>query len=78
MANIWITNAGIEGHTEHKRLTRGFETLEAAQKFADKKTADGKTVYDVFRRRGRYAVEYEKVTRVVYDKDGFAETRIDI
>ena len=73
-----ITNVGIEGHTERKVLTRSFETVEEAQRFANRKTAEGKTVYDVFRRRGRYAVEYEKVTRVVYDKDGFPEKRIDI
>lgn len=75
---VRITNVGIEGHVEHKRLTRSFETLDAAQKFADRKAAEGKTVYDIFRWHGRYAVEYEKVTRVVYDKDGFPEKRIDI
>ena len=73
MANIRITNAGIEGHTEHRYLTRSFETLEAAQKFAA-----GKTVFDIFRRRGRFVVEYEKITRVLYDKDGFPEKRVDI
>lgn len=75
---VRITNVGIEGHTERKVLTRSFETVEEAQRFANRKIAEGKTVFDVFRRRGRIAVEYEKVTRVLYDKDGFPETRIDI
>lgn len=73
MANIRIKEVGIEGHIEHKVLKRSFETVEAAQKFAA-----GKMVFDIFGRRGRFVVEYEKITRVLYDKDGFPEKRVDI
>ena len=73
MARKTVVSCGIDGHTERKVLTRSFETLEAAQKFAE-----GRFVHDIYKRNGRFAVEYEKTTRVVYDKDGFPAKRFDV
>ena len=39
-----------------RTLTRSFETLEAANKFAD-----GKNVLDIFRKKGKFVVEWLKV-----------------
>lgn len=38
-----------------RTLTRSFDTLEAAQRFAN-----GKDVNDIFRRKGKYVVEWFK------------------
>lgn len=64
---------GIGGGPQHmiRTLTRSFDTLEAAQKFAE-----GKRGADVFKRRGRYAVEWQKVCRD-YDDDGNKVPRYD-
>lgn len=39
-----------------RTLTRSFETLEAANKFAD-----GKNVLDIYRNKGKFVVEWLKV-----------------
>ena len=43
------------GHYMVRTLTRSFDTLEAAQRFAN-----GKDVNDIFRRKGKYVVEWFK------------------
>ena len=43
------------GYYIERVLTRSFPTLEAAQKFAD-----GKNVLDIFRKNGKYVVEWVK------------------
>lgn len=45
------------GHTIHKRLTRSFDSLEQANKFAE-----GKQVIDIYVCDGRYKVEWLKTT----------------
>ena len=43
------------GYYTERTLTRSFQTLEAAQKFAD-----GKDVRDVYRKNGKFVVEWVK------------------
>ena len=43
------------GYYTDRTLTRSFQTLEAAQKFAD-----GKDVRDIFRKDGKFVVEWVK------------------
>lgn len=43
------------GYFITRTLTRSFDTLEAAQKFAE-----GKKVMDIFRKNGRFTVEWLK------------------
>ena len=45
------------GHYIRRIFTRSFDTLEAAQRFAE-----GKDVIDIFRSHGRYKVEWQNVT----------------
>ena len=56
-----IIERSIDFHVEQRTLHRSFDTLEAAQKFAE-----GKTVIDIFRSQGRFKVEYLKTKRVDY------------
>ena len=44
------------GYTIERKLTRSFDTLEQAQKFAENKRNA-----DIFRSKGRYTVEWLKV-----------------
>ena len=44
------------GYYIERILTRSFETLEAANKFAE-----GKNVRDIFRKKGKFVVEWLKV-----------------
>lgn len=46
------------GHYTRRKLTRSFDTLEAAQKFAE-----GKIVLDIYRANGRFKVEWLKETQ---------------
>ena len=43
------------GYYTERTLTRNFPTLEAAQKFAE-----GKDVKDIYRRNGKFVVEWVK------------------
>lgn len=45
------------GHTIHKKLTRSFDSLEQANKFAE-----DKQVIDIYVSGGRYKVEWLKIT----------------
>lgn len=45
------------GHTKERRLSRSFDTLDEAQRFAE-----GKRVTDIYRKHGRYTVEWIKGT----------------
>ena len=45
------------GYYKERTLTRSFDTLDAAQKFAE-----GKDVRDIYRNRGRFTVEWVKTT----------------
>lgn len=45
------------GYYKRKTLTRSFSTLDEAKKFAE-----GKQVKDIFKSKGRYVVEWEKLT----------------
>lgn len=47
------------GYYIERTLTRSFQTLEAAQKFAE-----GKNVKDIYRRNGKFVVEWVKTTIV--------------
>ena len=44
------------GYYTRKVLTRSFQTLEAAEKFAE-----GKDVRDIYRNKGKYVVEWVKM-----------------
>lgn len=65
MAKRIIANS-IDFHVEQRTLSRSFDTLEAAQKFAE-----GKDVRDIYRAHGRFKVEWEHTKRVDYDENGF-------
>ena len=56
-----IVESSVDHHVEQRTLSRSFDTLEAAQKFAE-----GKDVRDIYRAHGRYKVEWVKTTRVTY------------
>ena len=43
------------GYYTNRTLTRSFDTLEAAQKFAE-----GKDTQDIYRSKGKYVVEWVK------------------
>ena len=58
-----IIERSIDFHVEQDTFSRGFDTLEAAQKFAE-----GKDVRDIYRAHGRYNVEWVKTKRVDYMK----------
>lgn len=45
--------------TKHRRLSRSFATLEEAKRFAE-----GKQNTDIYRSKGLYKVEWEKVTQI--------------
>ena len=45
-----------EPFTKVRTLSRSFQTLEAAQKFAE-----GKQVIDIYRNKGRFVVEWIKI-----------------
>lgn len=45
------------GYTKTRRLSRSFDTLEEATAFAE-----GKVVVDIYKSKGRYKVEWLKVT----------------
>lgn len=47
------------GYYTERTLTRSFQTLEAAQKFAE-----GKDVRDIYRNKGKYVVEWVKTTYI--------------
>ena len=66
-----VLSHSLDHHIEQQTLHRSFDTLEAAQKFAEKSTAEGKTVIDIYRAKGRFKVEYWKTVRVDYDENGF-------
>ena len=57
-----ILSWSIDHHIEQRTLSRSFDTLEEAQKFAE-----GKAVTDIYKSKGRFKVEWEKVKRVDYD-----------
>lgn len=57
-----ILSWSIDHHIEQRTLSRSFDTLEEAKKFAE-----GKTVTDIYKSHGRFKVEWEKVKRVDYD-----------
>ena len=48
-----------EGHYVKRTLSRSFDTLEAAQKFAENKDAE-----DIFRSKGRFVVRWVKTTHL--------------
>lgn len=47
------------GDTKVRRLTRSFETLDEAKRFAE-----GKKVSDIFRSKGRFVVEWIKTEKI--------------
>ena len=60
MGRIGKTAQGFnwtEGQYTRRTLTRSFDTLEAAQKFAE-----GKDTRDIYRAHGRFVVEWVKTT----------------
>ena len=61
-----ILSYSIDHHIEQRTLSRSFETLEKAQRFAE-----GKSVTDIYKSNGRFKVEWKKVNRVDYDENGF-------
>lgn len=61
-----IIESSIDHHVEQRTFTRSFDTLEAAQKFAD-----GKDVRDIYKYRGRFKVEWVKTARVDYRRKVF-------
>lgn len=58
-------DCSLDGFTKRQTLTRSFDTLEAAQKFAE-----GKNTLDIFRAKGRFKVQWVKETRFIYDENG--------
>ena len=61
-----ILSWSVDHHVEQRTLSRSFDTLEEAQKFAE-----GKNVMDIYRAHGRFKVEWEQVKRIDYDENGF-------
>lgn len=61
-----IIEHSIDFHVEQRTLSRSFDTLEAAQRFAE-----GKDVRDIYRAHGRFKVEWEQTKRIDYDENGF-------
>ncbi len=61
-----IISWSIDHHIELLTLHRSFDTLEAAERFAQ-----GKDVVDIYRAKGRFKVKYHKIKRVDYDENGF-------
>ena len=55
---------------EQRTLSRSFDTLEEANRFAE-----GKAVTDIYRAHGRFKVEWEQTKRVDYDENGFPMRR---
>ena len=53
---------GGEPLTKVRTLSRSFDTLEAAQKFAE-----GKRVTDIYRAGGKFKVEWQTVTEIHFD-----------
>ena len=55
---------GYSGIVPYKvrELSRSFDTLEAAQKFAE-----GKRVIDIYRAGGKFKVEWQTVTEIHFD-----------
>lgn len=47
-----------QGYYKKRTLSRSFDKLEEANKFAE-----GKTVTDIYRANGRYRVEYIKIVK---------------
>ena len=45
----------VNGHYKQRSLTRSFETMDEAERFAE-----GKDVVDIYRRKGKYTVEWMK------------------
>ena len=60
-----IISHSLDFHIEQRTMHRSFDTLEAAQKFAE-----GKDVRDIYRVHGRFKVEYVNTIRVDYDENG--------
>ena len=54
---------GGEPLTKVRTLSRSFDTLEAAQKFAE-----GKKVTDIYRVGGKFKVEWLNVTEIYFDE----------
>ena len=53
------------GYTKARRLSRSFETMEEAARFAD-----GKADADIYRSKGKYKVEWLKVSNYNDKGDG--------
>ena len=60
-----IISWSIDHQIEQRTLSRSFDTLGQAQKFAE-----GKNVTDIYRAHGRFKVEWEQIKRIDYDKEG--------
>lgn len=61
-----IISWSIDHQIEQRILSRSFDTLDKAQRFAE-----GKAVTDIYRAHGRFKVEWEQTKRVNYDENGF-------
>ena len=67
-----IISRSLDFHFEQRTFHRSFDTLEAAQKFAE-----GKDVREIYRSKGRYKVEWVTMNRVDYDENGLQKTGKD-
>ena len=61
--NAYYGGYGGEPLTKVRTLSRSFDTLEAAQKFAE-----GKKVVDIYRAGGKFKVEWQTVTEFHWDE----------
>lgn len=54
-----------KGHYKVRTLSRSFDTLEAAERFSE-----GKQVTDIYRKKGRYTVEWTKEEQIDSGRKG--------
>ena len=67
-----ILSSSLDFHIEQRTNSRSFDTLEAAQRFAE-----GKDVRDIYKSHGRFKVEWITTNRVDYDENGLAKSGKD-